>query len=436
MKKFVIDSSVPLYDSEALRMFGKNEVIIPSIVLEEINQFKDEQSERGFHAVEFSKTLEKLTKKGKLRDGVYLNDTLIRTSYDVDNNELKKTLKYEENDYNIIACAINHDAILVTRDRMMRVIANDFVKAENYQADELKVKKLYKGYRIVKSTEEEIAKLYQAGLCNGDYNLYPNEFIILENAINPEHRGIGINKNGTIIPCNFDRMNTNGLKLKLKPLSLEQKMLLYLLLDEDIKCVTIAGKSGKGKTLLSVDVALASVFRGLYNQFVFTKSVKPVDSREELGYYRGGPDEKLEPHMRPLYSAIEFLYKKELYNSSTRRTVKQKIEELTEQDFLNVIPLAHIRGDSIFNKFTMLDEAQNTTKYMMKALVTRLEASSKLIASGDIDQIDDKHLNPYNTGLTHLIEAGKDEDFIAHITLDLEKDSERGPLATFGTNKL
>lgn len=434
-KRFVIDTSVLLYDVDSLYKFQDNEVIIPSIVYEEINEIKEERSERGYYARQIAQLLDRLSQKAPLREGVKLGKTLIRTSYKLYNSEIQKSLTMDKNDYKIIACAKNHDAILITRDRMMRVIARDFVPVEEYHADQLKVRELYKGYRKIYVAEDKIHRLYQARLEN-EFGLYPNEFVILINENAPQHVGIGIAKADRILPCYFDRMNTQGIKLRLKPLNLEQKMLMYLLLDETISCVTVMGTSGKGKSLLSIDYAIGSVLSGKYNQFLYTKSTISVDSREELGFYKGDVQEKLKPHLQPLYSSIEFLYQKEIYQRQPRSSVEQQVEKLIEQDILHFYPLANIRGMSIFNKVVMLDEAQNVTNHMMKTLVTRLHDTSKLIVAGDVEQIDDKNLNKYNNGLVHLVEAGKQEDFIGHICMDIDQQSQRGKLASFGSRCL
>lgn len=436
MKKlFTLDTSVLIYDVDCLSKFEDNEVIIPSVVYEEINNLKEEETERGFYARQIADTLDQLSKQGSLRNGVKLGETLIRTSYDIRNSEIDKALILNKNDYKIISCAKNNKSILISRDKMMRVIARDFVEVQEYEADKLKVDDLYKGYRKIYVNHRKIEKLYSFKLDN-EYGLFPNEFAILINEENPEHTGIGICKKNRIIPLDFDRLDTGGIKLRLTPLNLEQKMLLYLMLDKDITCVTATGKSGKGKSLLAVDYALASVQSNLHNQFMFTKSTIAVDKREELGFYPGNIDDKLKPHLQPLYSSIEFLFKKELYQAKPRRSVDQKVDELLLQDVLKFYPLANIRGMSIFDKIVMLDEAQNTTNHMIKSLVTRMNDSSKLIVTGDVEQIDDRNLNKFNNGLSHLVEAGKEEEFIGHICMDLAEESRRGKLSTFGSMKL
>lgn len=431
-KRFVLDTSVLLYDIDCLFKFEDNEVIIPSVVFEEINQLKEENSERGYYAKRISEIFDELSRTAPLRKGVKLGNTLIRSSYDIQNNNVRKSLTKDRTEYKIISCAVNNNAILISRDPMMRVIARDFVHVEEYRADQIQVQEVYKGYREIYVHPDEIENLYSKRLEN-KYNLYPNEFAILINEENPEHRGVGICKKDRILPLSFENKK---LKLRLTPLNLEQRMFLYLLLDDEITCVTATGPSGKGKSLLAVDYALASVRAKQYNQFLFTKSAIAVDKREELGYYKGDMEEKLKPHLQPLYSSLEYLYQDELYKGKQRHSIDQLVSELLSNDILRFYPLANIRGMSIFNKVVMLDEAQNTTPHMMKSLVTRMNDNAKLIVTGDIDQIDDRNLNKYNNGLTHLIEAGKEEPYIAHICMDITEESRRGKLATFGAKKL
>lgn len=434
-KRFVIDTSVLIYDFESLYKFGDNEVIIPSIVYEEINVLKEESSERGYYARKVAEIFDKLSSDKPLREGVQFGETLIRTSYAIDNEEISISLSMDKNDYKILSCAKNHDAILVTRDKMFRVIARDFVKVEDYHADKLNVRELYKGYRNLIVPEKDIEKLYGNLLFN-EYNLFPNEFVIMTSEVNEQHIGVGIRKGERIIPCDFNSIDTNGARLKVVPLNLEQKMFLYLLNDKDITAITATGISGKGKSLHAIDFALANIFAKNYNQFLFTKSIISVDSREELGFYKGSLEDKLKPHIQPLYSSLEFLYKEELFKGKQRKSVEEKLDELIQSDFVRLYPLANIRGMSIDEKIVMLDEAQNTTKHMMKSLVTRMTDNSKLIITGDVEQIDDKNLNMYNNGLSHLIEEGKHETFIGHISMSIDKRSKRGNLASFGSNKL
>lgn len=431
-KRFVLDTSVLIYDVDCLSKFQDNTVIIPSVVYEEINLIKEENSERGFYARQISKQLDELSQQSSLRKGVKLGNTTICTSYAIEHQDITQSLVMDKNDYKIIACAKNNNAILISRDRMMRVIARDFVEAQEYEADMIKTE-VYKGYRKVVVPEYKIEKLFKNQLTN-EYGLYPNEFIIMESEWNPKHVGIGICKKNRIQPVHFDKMNLKGMKLR--PRNLEQKMFLYLLLDPDVLCVSVVGTAGRGKTLLPVDYSFASIENKLFNKLYYTKPTIAVDSKEELGFYPGSLNDKLKPHFQPLYSAVEELNKNEIYHGSQRMSIDAKVEKLINDDLLMFFPLAHMRGMSIFDKAVILDEGQNTNRHTMKSIVTRLTDSSKLIVTGDVDQIDDRNLNRYNNGMIHLIENGKYEDFIAHIALDIDKKNQRGLLAEFGARKL
>lgn len=455
-KKFVVDSSVFMSDEEAIFKFGDNELIIPSIVWEELNDKKDDKESYdpsvNFLSRKVLKVLNDLSDVRPLREGVRLNEisetssyyneakdiqTLIRIDYHIDNEEVDSSFRKKKNDYKIIGCAKNNDAILVTCDFPLLGIAKDFVKAEEYKAGQIKGKTLYKGYRFVTENASVIEDLYDKEIKLEDkWGLYPNEFIIIVDDINPDHKGIGIKKNGFVKPVNFDK-ELNLSNMKTKPVNLEQKMFLYLLQDPDILCVTVAGISGKGKTLLSCDYALSQVKKGLFNEFLYTKSITPMDNDEYMGYNKGTEEEKFTAHIKALFTTIEYLFKEELVGPNKKKTVSEKVEELMQREELGTLPLAGIRGMNIFQKIVLLDEAQNTKKHTIKTLVSRLTDESKLIVSGDIEQIDDSKLNEYNNGLSHLIEQGKDEDFIGHITFDIDKgNSKRGKLSTFGSKKL
>lgn len=430
-----MDTSVVLYDPDCFSKFGDNVVIIPSIVLEELNKIKGENTERGYMARQSSKQIEEMSFTGKLCEGVKMGQTVFKVSHNIYNNTLSQNLLEKNNDFYIIACAINNQAILISRDRMMRIIASDFVKVQDYHADKVQSNDIYKGYRKVLMPGHDIDAFYKFGSMDNLLHLFPNEFVLIQDECNEQHVAIGICKGAIIKAIDFDSLFKKN-KFRVCPQNTEQKMLLYLLMDDEISCVSCCGTSGKGKTLLSVDYGISNVFDKKYDKFLFTKSIIATDSREVLGYFKGEMLNKLKPHFPSLYSAIEQLFRKQLYDSGHRISVEEKIDDLINQDVLNLFSLADIRGMSVFNKVVLLDEAQNTTNHIMKSLVTRMHDNSKLIVTGDIDQIDDKNLDKYNNGLVHLIESGKNEPYIGHITMDLDNKSKRGKLSEFGSNKL
>lgn len=440
-------------DEDTIFKFEDNEIIIPSIVWEELNNKKDNSNPSlGYLSRRVLRLLTELADVRPLREGIRLKElpekseyyskakdlnTLIRVDYKLENDEVDKSFLYRKNDYKIISCAKNNPgSILVTSDIALLGIAKDFVNAEEYKADNVKEKVIYKGYRIETVQPDVVDDLYTNKEMEDIWELYPNEFIILIDVENDNHKGIGIKKKEKIKLVNFDK-ELNFSRMKVRPANLEQKMLLYLLQDPEILCVTVTGISGKGKTLISCDYAFSEVEKGKYSKLLYTKSIIPTDEDEYMGFNKGSEDEKFSSHIKALFTAIEFLYKDEIYNTSNKKTLTEKVEELISQDNLGTLPLANIRGMNIYKKIVMLDEAQNTKKHIIKSLITRLTDESKIIVLGDIEQIDDPKLNMYNNGLSHLIDKGKTENFIGHIMLDIDKgNSKRGKLSTFGAKKL
>ena len=451
-KKFVVDTSVFMNDEDAFLKFEENEVIIPSIVWEELNNNKDsDDSMKRYLPKRVLKVLAALADVRPLREGVKLKEisedspyyedfknleTTIRLDYNVENEEVTKAFTLKKNDYKIIACAKNNNAILVTSDIGMLGIAKDFVKAEEYKAADVKSRKMYKGYRFVEETPDTINDFYKKKTMEDKYNLFLNEFVVMNDIENEKHVAIGIKKSRGIKLIDFDK-ELNFSRMKSRPVNLEQKMFLYLLQDPEILCITVTGISGKGKTLVGCDYAFSEIEKGTFNKFLYSKSIIPTDVDEYMGFTKGTDEEKFNTHISALFTAIEFLYKDEIYGPNKKCTLNEKVEQLVNEEKLGTLPLANIRGMNIFKKIVMLDEAQNTKRHVMKSLVSRLTDESKLIVSGDIEQIDDPKLNEFNNGLSHLIEKGKDEEFIAHICLDIDKgESKRGRLSTFGAKKL
>ena len=450
-KKFVVDTNIFMNDEEAIYKFDDNEVIIPSIVWEELNDKKDISNPMiSYLPRRILKLLTELAEVRPLREGVILGEiaedsefyekckslkTKVRVDYQMNHPEVNEAFFLKKHDYMIIACAKNNDAILVTSDGPLLGISKDFVKSEYYRADNIQTKEMYKGYKFVEVNPEVIDDFYSIKNIEDIYDLYPNEFIVMVDNTNPEHKAIGIKKRGAIKLVNFDK-ELNFSRMETRPANLEQKMFMYLLQDPDIICVTVTGISGKGKTLLSCDYAFAEIEKNNYNEFLYSKSIIPTDEDEYMGYNKGTEEEKFKAHVRALETAIEYLYRDEICEKKSC-TLDEVIEDLHNKGKLGTLPLANIRGMNIYKKIVLLDEAQNTKKHVMKSLVSRFTDEAKIIVSGDIEQIDDPKLSMYNNGLSHLIEQGKEEDFIGHITLDIDKgNTKRGKLSTFASKKL
>ena len=466
MKKIVIDKSVLMSDERSLFCFNNVEVIIPLCVWELLNESDDRENEDVRRAL--LRLFHDLSKIRALKDGVNLNELTEESAFfkeddianclvrlDISKSfSLSKVNRFDSRDYysKVVQCAVSQkiqdEAVkLVTMDTALFTYAKNFIKTEIFTAQDIKDPYLYKGYRFIDVDSTFFDEFYSKKEIPDTYGLYPNEFAIFTDRDFPSKRMIGIGKihqgNKVIKWCDLDNVRVKNMKTK--PQNLEQRMFLYLLNDPDIKCISVTGVSGRGKTLLSTDFALASVFNKEYNNFLYTKSIIPADESEYMGYYKGTMDDKFLPHLQPLITCFEYIFEKEIKenkqlsinkdkNPNDRpMTAEKKYEDLKAQSVLSTIPLAEIRGMNIFNKIVILDEAQNVKKHVMKAFITRLTDSSKVIVSGDIEQIDNQTLTKYNNGLSNLISKGKDQEFIAHLTLDIDdKGSKRGKLATFG----
>lgn len=435
-KKYVLDASVLIHDVDCFSKIQESECIIPITALVDLNHLKGESSERGEFALKMIDFLDKLSTEGPLKKGIPYKSNTIRVSYLLDNTEALSGFQTDIHNYGVLQCAINEKATLMTCDKSLRIFARDFVEVTDYLFDTIS-EPLYKGYRIETVPSEVLTMLYQQKSLPNAFNLSPNEFIIFEDEWNPSHRGVGICKHGQIVPCFFDKLSSANMKTK--PLNLEQKMLLYLLhmlKTGELKALSIVGGAGRGKTLQAIDFGLSSVLNQEFLQFIYTKSVISIDSKEELGFLPGDEFEKFRPYLAPFYSAIEIMYKEELYKNGECGSVDAIVEKLLNSRKLNFLPLAAIRGMTIHKRFVLFDEAQNVTQHTMKGLTTRLDDDSSMIITGDIGQVDNRYLNAYNNGLVHFIKNGQDKEFIGHITLDIDKQAKRGILATFGSNCL
>lgn len=468
-KQLVLDTNVLLYDTECLDKFGNNDVVIPLTVVDELDSLKDDSKKPELSHASREITRKILDLAGEdnlqnLRNGFsYVNSkdetTTIKIvdekylKYKLD-SEKSNALKYNRtpitNDDWIIFCAKILDATLITRDNNMVIKASGDCKVEIYYADSIKKKEIYKGYRELTVDSEffnefalnnRIVNIKE--LFDSNEKMYPNEFLILTNVENTSCKLFGICKGEFINRIDLDNLQYNGMKLR--PQGLSQKLAFYLILQEDIDAISFVGGSGTGKTSIAIDYALNQVNKNFYNQLFYSKSMKGLADDEEYGFVPGDVDEKMQEIIIPLSCTLEFLETISKEKANKKKKDKDLLEKaISGEEILNsykedgiirILPLNYLRGMTISNKVVVLDEGQNLTKSKMKTLVTRIASTSKLIITGDDNQIDDKNLNKYNNGLAHFIEQGKSEPFIAHLTLDLDDDSKRGRLSSFG-NKL
>lgn len=437
MKKvFVLDTSVLVHDPRALNAFQDNDIIIPLAVVEEIDGHKKRQDEVGRNARWVSAFLDKLREKGHLDHGVSLGENrgIIRVELNHQEvNKLPQALDRTKIDNRIIAVAAalknssTLPVVLVTKDINMRIKADALgIAAEDYETDKIDVEEVYTGIRTVRVEPARIDHFYSAGSLDlPETELFPNQMVILEDAFGSSKSALARHLNGgRLAPLRYGNIDPFGLK----PRNKEQRFALELLLDEDIRLVTLIGKAGTGKTLLALAAGLQKVVEeSKYRRLAVSRPVIPIGN--DLGYLPGDIDEKLRPWMQPIYDNLEFLFS----NRDRNEKIDQLVNSMKDLNILELEALTYIRGRSIPNQFLLIDEAQNLSPHEIRTVITRVGEGTKIVLTGDPYQIDHPYLDSNSNGLTFVVERFKNEKVAGHITLT---KGERSDLAELGARLL
>ncbi|MDU4696984.1 MAG: PhoH family protein [Paenibacillus sp.] len=439
MKKiFVLDTNVLLHDPGAVFAFDEHDVVIPAVVLEEIDTKKRNADEIGRNARGVSRLLDGLREKGHLHDGVPLEGGG-RIKVELNHRSFVKVQEMfgeVTNDNRILAVALNYHleqaelesprpVILVSKDVLVRIKADVLgVHAEDYLSDRtVGPSDLYGGYSTIKVHPSVIDEFYTyrflpikpLGL---NYSLYPHEFVILK-----DEMGTG---KSALLKVNEDATRLEPLYLSNEPVwgisarNAQQRMALELLLNDEIPLVTITGKAGTGKTLLALAAGLLKVEdEHKYKKLLIARPVVPMG--KDIGYLPGEKEEKLRPWMQPIYDNLEFLF-------DTKKSGDiEKI--LMGLGSIQVEALTYIRGRSIPGQFIIVDEAQNLSRHEVKTIVSRVGEGSKIVLVGDPEQIDHPYLDASSNGLTSLVERFRDQGLSGHITLEKGERSKLAQLA-------
>jgi PhoH-like ATPase len=429
---YLCDTNVLLHNPSSLLDFKDNTVIIPIEVLEEIDKFKRESSERGAHARAVSRLLDGFRQLGRLSDGVPLPNggrlqvVLSRQnagrgandSKTVDDRLIELTREIQD-------AAPDMPTILVTKDINLRIKADALgLCAEDYETDHIRPGDLYPGTFELVVPPDAFATFRTAGILslNGDGPRHPNEYCTLTSAANPKQRLLARvdATNGCLVPLH-DHEPVWGIR----PHNREQRYALDALLAEHVWLVTLSGKAGTGKTLLAIAAGLHQVARARdFRRLVIARPTVPVG--KELGYLPGTLDEKLDPWMQPIHDALDMLGN--LGGNGGPRTA-----DLMRNGTIEVEALSYIRGRSLAGQFIVIDEAQNLTPLEAKTILTRVGPGTKIVFTGDLSQIDTPYLDFASSGLTHIISKFKDRAVAAHVEL---VKGERSALAEMAADVL
>jgi len=421
-KVFILDTNVLLHDYRCIYSFQENDVIIPITVLEELDKFKRGNDIINYHAREFTRELDKLSGDKLFNGGVPLGKGLGKLSIETGKpfSAIMQT-SFPENtpDHRILAIAehiyrnkTDRTVVFISKDINLRMKAKSIgIMAQDYESDKVRdIGEIYKNITILENIDDKIImKLFDnpEGIPLEDFKIksepIANQYFIIKG-------------NSSSALAHYDpelKLINRVLKQKtygIDPRNAEQTFALDALLRRKVQLVSLTGKAGTGKTLLALAAAIHQ--RQQFTQIFLARPVVPLSNRD-MGFLPGDVKEKLGPYMQPLFDNLDVIKNKFAQTSKEY----QKIEEMLKNEKLIITPLAYIRGRSLSRIFFIVDEAQNLTPHEIKTIITRAGEDTKMVFTGDIEQIDSPYLDEKSNGLSYLTDKMKGQDIFAHVNL-------------------
>jgi len=432
IKYFVLDTNVLLHNSESISSFADNVVVLPMTVIEELDKFKKNNDELGRNARHVIRTLDSLRTLGNLGEGVIMeNGGVLKIT--VGREEIPKcSIDLSIPDNLIIATAYNlkqqgERAIFVSKDINARLKADALgIEVMDFEKEKADFDTLYTGWREINVPAATINAFYQNETFQfDDAEFVPNEFVLLVDELNPKHTGIGRVQDLNHLKhlsANFETA------WRIKPHSKEQRMALELLLDPDVDLVTLIGQAGTGKTLLALAAGLSTTLKeGRYEKLLVSRPVIPLG--RDIGYLPGSKDEKMKLWMQPIFDNLSYLMSLQHNGHNEGETTQQMVDRLIKEDDVELEALTYIRGRSISKQFVVVDEAQNLTPHEVKTIISRVGEGTKMVLTGDPEQIDNPYLDSSSNGLTYTVERLKGREGCGHVTLTRSERSRLSSLA-------
>ena len=447
-KIFILDTNVLIHDPNALFSFTGAHVGIPSTVLEELDQFKGEGTERGRNSRQTIRNLDELREKGSLRDGVPLagGGTLQILFYD--DTILKKTplIRSAGGDNEILLTALSmqqegYDVFFISKDLNARVKADALgLHTEDYSKEYVTEDEFYQGWVKIAVPAAELKREFPTELTGlaKDKLIMPNEFVLVESNNNPHNnrvfRYFGNEK--------FKPVFNPTLNWPIVPRNPQQLMALELLLDPTIQFTCLFGPAGTGKTFLALLAGLHELFvRKTYDRMIISRPVVPLG--RDIGFLPGTVEEKLHSWMMPIYDNMQYIMhtinksnkfqdneedefhnKKHKFKHKDQKKSKHKkahrsltFDDLLQQGKISMEAITYMRGRTIPYQLILIDEAQNLTPHEIKTLVTRVGEGSKIILTGDPYQIDSPYLDFSSNGLVVASERFKGQPIFGSVYL-------------------
>jgi PhoH-like ATPase len=439
-KNFVLDTNVLLHDPRSLFGFDDNDVIIPIYVIEEIDNFKRDLSTLGRNARQVSRYLDDFRVQGKLREGVPIGEGKGKIRVLVAERKLSPNLaEGHSTDDKILAVALDLaekeraiPTVFVTKDTNLRIRADALgLHAEDYDVEGLAaLDDLWSGVAEIEVPPEAVNDFYSAGsipLPDGGEPPPPNAFVVLRDRTNPQHSAVGKYSAAKQQFVQLIKTPKEGV-WGIRPRNKEQSFALDLLLNDEVRLVTIVGKAGTGKTLLAIAAGLQKTMEeSVYQKLLVSRPIFPLG--RDIGYLPGSVEEKLNPWMQPIFDNVEYL----MNLSRSEKKAGRGYHELLDLGIVEIEPLTYIRGRSIPNQYIIVDEAQNLTPHEVKTIITRVGDGTKIVLTGDPYQIDNPYVDQTNNGLVHVVNRFRHERLAGHVTLS---KGERSPLAELAANLL
>ncbi len=439
-KNFVLDTNVLLHDPRSIFGFEDNDVVIPIYVIEEIDNFKRDLSTLGRNARQVSRYLDEFRVQGKLADGVPIAAEKGRIRVLVADRKLPHGAgEGRSTDDKILGVALDlaerekgTPTVFVTKDTNLRIRADALgLHAEDYDVEGLAaLDDLWSGVSEIEVSPEQVNDFY----ANGSVPLAatgepppPNAFVVLRDRANPQHSAVGKYSAPKQVFVPLIKTPKEGV-WGIRPRNKEQSFALDLLLNDEVRLVTVVGKAGTGKTLLAIAAGLQKTMEdGVYQKLLVSRPIFPLG--RDIGYLPGSIEEKLNPWMQPIFDNVEYL----MNLSRSEKKAGRGYHELLDLGILEIEPLTYIRGRSIPNQYIIVDEAQNLTPHEVKTIITRVGDGTKIVLTGDPYQIDNPYVDQTNNGLIHVVNRFKSERLAGHVTLS---KGERSPLAELAANLL
>jgi PhoH-like ATPase len=421
-KNFVIDTNVILHDYNCLHNFEENDVHIPIVVLEELDHFKKGNEQINFNAREFTRELDLISDMNLFKKGASLGDgkgrlfIIAGSEYP---DEISKVFTDRTADHRILADTYQLSqnkkgmkTILVSKDINLRMKALSLgILAEDYINDKVTdINVFEKNHEVYENVSPELIDRMYSG--EGGIPLDEFEF---KSDVEPQECFI-LKSNRSSILARYVPQTNKVIRVEksrsfgIEPRNAEQAFAMNVLLDDEVKLVALTGKSGTGKTLLALAAALQK--NEAYKQILLARPIVAL-ANKDLGFLPGDEKQKIAPYMQPLFDNLSVIK----HNFSYQGKEVKLIEEMQKNEQLVIEALAYIRGRSLSETFFIVDEAQNLTPHEVKTIITRAGEGTKIVFTGDIQQIDSPYLDMLSNGLVYMIDRMRGQDVFAHVNL-------------------